>query len=264
MVDEVDVLEHTEMYPEVEVNEEEFECFQCNFKASNSDELKMHYLKHAISCEICGEDFDSVTKLHKHKHETGHRRKGKKEARWGYTMKTLADRRKERQSMPETIVCTECGKSIRNNKQCIEGHKAQHLEPSKEFACLDCNKMFASKIQLDRHIQAVHKGKTTCDQCGAVVATRRFDMHIHNYHTPEEKKKFRCECTEDCPPDCNFHCKPVKGFWTKLGLEDHLNMHRGIKAYTCKLGCSNLFFSNNGNLSAHIRSFHKGIKRQKK
>ena len=266
IVDEVDNLEPKELFSVKKESEEVFK----------RPKVQVCFV---FSCKTCGEDFDSATKLNKHKIEIHEdellkinndkiskfnaKQYKKAQERLGNTVKTHAERRKERHARAGTIVCTECGKSIKNTQQNIEYHNFQHLKPSEEFKCEICNKMHVSKKHLEKHMYQVHKEKTTCDQCGAVVATRRLAQHVHNYHTPEEKKRFRCECKEDCSPDCNFHCKPIKGFWTKLNLEDHLNMHRGIKPYTCKLGCSNVSFANHANLAAHIRSFHKGIKRKK-
>ena len=160
------------------------------------------------------------------------------------------------------VLCQQCGKSIRNIKQRIREHYETHLDRKEEFKCADCGKLFASQFKLGRHRQMNHEF-VTCDQCAAVVRRGFLSQHIHSRHTPEEKKKYKCECQPDCPKDCKLHCNPVKGFLYKQKLEDHLNMHLGIKPYTCNLGCSDVAFANKCNLSAHIRSFHKGIKRKK-
>ena len=161
------------------------------------------------------------------------------------------------------VLCQHCGKSIRNTKKDIEEHYGTHLKPNEKLKCSHCGKLYISEEKLMKHIYQHHE-TVTCDQCGAVFRQTFLKEHIHNYHTPEEKKNYRCECTSDCPKDCKFHCNPVKGFFNIKALRDHLNMHRGIKPHSCNMGCSNVAFASSANLYAHIRSFHKGIKRKKK
>ena len=158
------------------------------------------------------------------------------------------------------VLCQHCGESIRNIRQVVEKHYESHLEL--RFKCTDCGKLFARQSKLDEHARAVHV-LIPCDQCGASIKLSRLDMHVHNHHTPEEKKRYRCECQPDCTKNCKLHCNPVKGFWTQAQLQDHLNMHLGIKPHKCDMGCSDVSFANSANLAAHIRSFHKGIKRKK-
>ena len=107
---------------------------------------------------------------------------------------------------PKYVMCQHCGKSLRNTRMIVERHYETHAEPKQEYKCVECGKLHVSESKLKDHIEGVHE-KTTCDQCGTVVKRAKLLMHIHNYHTPEEKKKFRCECTPDCSKDCKLHCK---------------------------------------------------------
>ena len=161
------------------------------------------------------------------------------------------------------VLCQQCGKSIRNIKQRIREHYETHMDPKEEFKCSDCGKLFASQYKLKWHGYVTHEF-VTCDQCGAVLRRGFLKGHIHNHHTPEEKKNYVCKCKPDCPKDCKLHCNPPKGFLFKQSMQDHLNMHQGIKPYTCNMGCSNAAFAYKGSLSVHIRTFHKGIHRKKK
>ena len=40
-----------------------------------------------------------------------------------------------------------------------------------------------------------------------------------------------------------------------------MNIHNGLKPFRCELGCPDVAYANRGNLAAHVRSVHKGIKR---
>ena len=51
-------------------------CFKCNFATNDSKTLKLHCLKHDLSCNVCGEQFDSVFKLKAHEKEEHFRKRG--------------------------------------------------------------------------------------------------------------------------------------------------------------------------------------------
>ena len=50
-------------------------CFKCNFATNDSKTLKLHCLKHDLSCNVCGEQFDAVFKLKAHEKQEHVRKK---------------------------------------------------------------------------------------------------------------------------------------------------------------------------------------------
>ena len=50
-------------------------CFKCNFATNDSKTLKLHCLKHDLSCNVCGEQFDAVFKLKAHENQEHVRKK---------------------------------------------------------------------------------------------------------------------------------------------------------------------------------------------
>ena len=77
----------------------------------------------------------------------------------------------------------------------------------------------------------------------------KYPGHIFTHHTPDELKPYICSA-------CS------KGFGTKKSYDEHMNIHTGLRPHACKM-CT-AAFSSAGNLYAHIRSLHKGIKRRDK
>ena len=72
--------------------------------------------------------------------------------------------------------------------------------------------------------------------------------HMMRFHTPDNLKPFVCKiCT--------------KGFLYKNQIDDHMNIHYGLKPHKCKY-CDQTF-ANVSNKLAHQRSTHEGIKRKK-
>ena len=75
--------------------------------------------------------------------------------------------------------------------------------------------------------------------------------HIFQHHTAEEDKPYQCDF-----PNCS------KGFAHDTLLREHKYTHTNLRPYKCKLCTAD--FNSKGNMHAHVRQSHKGIKRQKK
>ena len=131
----------------------------------------------------------------------------------------------------------------------IDEHSARHSD-TKVLQCPECPKMFATKYALNAHVK-IH-AKFFCGLCGKHV--RQLSERDHNltYHTPEDQKPFQCSI-----------CTPVKGFIQKQHLDEHMNIHNGVKPFKCTM-CPDVAYASKGNLAAHVRAFHKGIKRKSK
>ena len=134
-------------------------------------------------------------------------------------------------------------------------------------------------------ISRYHDPKVECDQCGESVPAYRLKLHKKS-HWSEDQLPFKCS-----------FCS--KGFLQKNKLVDHENMHRGEKPHKVisiapslfflgygLLFCTNLQettplylkhcysyfqcdqcglgYADRGNLNAHIKTVHLGIKRKQK
>ena len=136
-------------------------------------------------------------------------------------------------------LCPECGKSVANLKNHL--NVVHYVEKQ---TCSQCGKILNSLIALKSHIKEIHE-KVPCTECGKLYGSSTMTRHIHSAHTPNNKKKFKCEICD-------------KGFSESHRLKDHMNIHTGEKPYKCKY-CSNCFASR-GNQRMHERG-HEGYRR---
>ena len=150
----------------------------------------------------------------------------------------------------DSTVCSVCGMEL-SSASSLQSHLESFHAESKTYKCPQCPKMFASERLVDTHRRRVHN-TYICDLCGRVVKRDNEKAHIIHYHTPEDQKPFQCKI-----------CVPVKGFLYKANLDEHMNIHLGKKPFKCT-SCPGVAYANNANLSAHMRSVHKGIKRKPK
>ncbi|XP_075214558.1 uncharacterized protein LOC142320541 [Lycorma delicatula] len=98
--------------------------------------------------------------------------------------------------------------------------KAEKSPPVKKtFACQICNKVFASKSNLERH-GVVHSDVKPfqCVECKRMFS-RRVHLERHKF-LHMDQKPFNCEV-----------CK--KGFTQKTHLEKHQYVHTGVKPFEC-------------------------------
>jgi len=189
-----------------------------------------HNGKVFLRCRFCPEifeNFDSRLKHFKEKHEAQHTKK---------------------------VQCSDCGKIYSNNTQ-LKYHQ-QRIHGTKdsigqEVPCQECPESFPNKAELRNHKRSKHD-RVCCAHCGKDIAKEKQRLHELTSHTPEEKKPFICP-----------KCVPVKGFATKRKLQAHMNGHLNLKPYRCTM-CPDAAYADSGNLYAHIRSAHKGIKRKPK
>ena len=147
------------------------------------------------------------------------------------------------------VFCETCGKTIKSGRSSYLIHM-EDVHGEYDLACNDCHSVYRFKHSnsLQRHIEKCHV-KYTCDLCGVQGPRRMYDKHMLSFHTPDHLKPFQCTT-----------CDPPKGFAVKQSLRDHMNTHTGMKPYKCKQ--CDAAFNSSGNLAAHKRSVHLGIKRQ--
>ncbi|XP_061725965.1 gastrula zinc finger protein XlCGF57.1-like [Cydia pomonella] len=149
--------------------------------------------------------------------------------------------------------CDICGKRFKL-KTALANHKRQHKED--RYKCEECNQQFKFKCHLDIHSKDSHEGikPYNCNICNKRFAHRRgLYRHVKVTHN---KKRFQCEeCNKlftdasylnkhkllhrgEMPYNCDI-CKAK--FKSKYILISHMGRHTGQMHYSCKY-CSLKFW----------------------
>merc|ERR1719295_481455 len=162
------------------------------------------------------------------------------------------------------------------------------------FRCGLCPDVFPSKFFVDQHKFRDHKGRSfmpkykstvseesdpidpknfrVCEVCGKEINSWGYKKHLSNHSRPKNEKLPCPHCpgktfasasslachlkAHICPLQCEL-C----GFATASNLAEHQNIHTNSRPFKCKLCTAD--FNSKGNMHAHIRQSHKGIKRKK-
>jgi len=192
----------------------------------------VHEGKFAFRCPYCPKVLESETMRRRHMKQN-------------HTITS----KEETNHRGEKVVCHECGANV---FRCYLTKHLQTVHGDKTFQCtqLNCASVFKCENTLKRHVKDMHT-IVPCEACGKVLPMRSYQRHFLRMHTPEDQKPYRCDI-----------CIPVRGFITTQDLKEHQNTHTQERPHVCHL-CSAAFRST-GNLFAHIRGTHKGIKRVKK
>jgi len=215
--------------------------------------LKFHEGKFVTKCPHCPQIFDTEEERHQHEREAHPPDGGDP---------------KDKEKAP----CEYCGKVLLAKFMRVHVRNT-HMAGDKKWPCQQCPSVFTSETRLHHHINMVHK-EVPCEVCGESVKVGGLQRHRSRYHDP----KVECDqCGESVPAyrlklhkkshwsedqlpfKCSF-CS--KGFLQKNKLVDHENMHRGEKPHKCDQ-CG-LGYADRGNLNAHIKTVHLGIKRKQK
>lgn len=139
--------------------------------------------------------------------------------------------------------CNICSKTFRCKSHC-DRHKMTH-SGAKPFLCETCGTGFNQKKSLKLHMLS-HSGINpyNCKWCGQSFRFKvSLESHIINIHSAITEKEQKIECDR---------CK--KQFATKYKLFRHHRSHTGLRPYKCPV--CNKFFSQTGNLKAHVKK-HK-------
>ena len=258
------------------------ECNSCKKSFTTKSDMKKHVKRihmsesEKVKCEICSK-FISRYYLKKHT-ETFHFGINKVECNHCnqyFTTKSDLKKHIKRIHVSEKAVnCGCCDKSFTTNHE-LEIHvKIMHMDNDYKAKCNICSKLILRNY-LKQHIDSVHSDlkRVDCTYCNKLFATKSsMNKHVKRNHM---KKKMRCEiCTQLISSDnlkwhtnqfhnglnksnCS-HCE--KSFTTKPELEKHIkiiHMHMNNKA-KCDI-CSKFFSSNY--LKQHIDIVHSDHRR---
>lgn len=144
----------------------------------------------------------------------------------------------EHYSKSHTYECPDCKKTFRT-KHHLSNHMRRHLNIRYHCTRSGCNKSFAMKFSLHKHLEE-HEGEAryVCPQCGHISIT----YDTHNYHVRRHAgRKFLCT-------DCG------QTFVQSSHLKAHMWKHTGLKVFKCDK-CTNSYTSI-GSLKKHKRKYH--------
>lgn len=114
---------------------------------------------------------------------------------------------------------------------------------STRVPCSYCNSTFASRGNLQRHVQNMHGAneRNRCEECGSSFSSKfNLNRHVDNVH--RRNVSFLCDRCD-------------QSFTAKESLERHVvEVHRGIVPYKCQL-CQEAF-ARKSHLKDHMRTIH--------
>lgn len=86
-------------------------------------------------------------------------------------------------------MCDLCGKSCINRHQYLWHIREYHQE--KRFSCGQCDKKFAQKAGLNKHVKVMHErsSSVTCDICGNVSSLKREFLQPERIFKVKEEKE---------------------------------------------------------------------------
>ena len=193
--------------------------------------LNRHVDKHKRGpnvCPICGKSISKNLKIHlaiKH-----------------------GENIQEKHTDDEIKQCTECSAKFLAlqslNFHLYNLHNVINADTIKfeKFKCKLCGKKTAAISIMEKHMEIHNTMKMPCQHCGKLFKSdHNLNDHIKNLHTPDEQKRIQCSiCT--------------KGFQSEESYNGHMNMHKGLKPFSCEECFKH--FQNNSNRAAHMRKLH--------
>lgn len=142
--------------------------------------------------------------------------------------------------------CNECKYTTNNGSHFRRHNKIRHIGEN-PFTCEQCEKAFATKYNLIRHINLIHEVKNLKFQC--VNCRLRFKsqdiLELHRCN----RKRYECDW-------CGHSTM------NRSNILDHFRIHTGEKPFKC-VHCSKRF-NQKTHLNRHVNLLHMRISRTKK
>ena len=157
--------------------ERDFQCDQCDYKATQKISLTRHLQVHAGKTFVC------------------------EEADCGKSYKWEVDlrRHKERTHSNLTFPCpdADCDYLGRSQRNLAVHKRSQHSGPRPDLVCQICGDQFSARQYLEVHIKSKHLGhREVCSVCGEDFATKAIlQRHVKEKHIEGEFKCDFCDKT---------------------------------------------------------------------
>ena len=244
-------LRSAKLIKHLEIHQKEFTCEECFKICNNRHSYSKHMWTHRepdLECEHCPKRFRIQRDLNRH--QKTHFKQGYNCTKCDYetTVRTclvshLLNHEEEEVRRP--FQCPDCEKRFAKADQLLEHHNLHTGE--KPYTCDFCEEAFSLKRDLSTHCRKAHpetmppkrgskEGLTKCEECGAVLSSKRSLMRHKHSHNPT--KVHLCDI-------CG------KSLTSYEHLTRHRRIHTGEKPYVCEM-CSKAF-SDPGNLEMHRR-----------
>lgn len=212
---------------------------------SDDEPVEQRQRKTSFQCANCSADFTANEPLHEHE-----------AACTASSSATLSRADKgSKAKNPDANgnwICEKCAEAF-PSKIALREHRKTHREPKKytenettgKYVCDVCNKSFDSKEKIQFHVRRHGDIKCLCNVCGKWLSCRdNLNKHYRAVHLNEKK-----------------HVCPMCGhrFTSSFRLKDHVNSHKGIRAYSCNL-CPTRFY-NCSAVKRHMDTVHSDEKK---
>ena len=223
-----------------------YNCDKCNFKSTNTSDLKKHTLvhtfEHSYQCCQCKKTFPAETLLLKHLAK--HRPKGVIKCsccnEYFPSRGALADHKMVHQQYK----CGLCGQMFPNKTSRLIHYRADHKDNI--LKCPQCGRMYSTQEEFASHLK-MHRQRRRqqCPICGAMVL--KLPPHLRTHKSIEEMPDSELFMCDQCPSK----------FKSSSHLRTHMRKHSNKKLYKCHL-CSKEC-SSRGLLSRHLLNLHSSL-----
>lgn len=202
-------------------------CEFCGKEFSTRTKLKIHRNTHLnispFKCpvEACGKAFKSKIGLDEHvAGHTGNYPISCNVCGKGFVNQSYLTAHLRIHAEEKTFRCNICKQATFKTKKSLVDHKNRHLG-LKPFECGQCGKVFTNQYLLQQHEQVAHSGvRFPCPECSKSFTCKSYlkvHLRIHRNERP-----FVCAICD-------------RGHVTKRDLDVHMTLHTGKKQFICDI-----------------------------